>query len=41
MIRERLELLNKLSGYQANIIIHDKSDFNPDDHGTLVQVNLM
>jgi len=40
MIRERLELLNKLSGYQANIIIHDKSDFNPDDHGTLVQVNL-
>ena len=40
MIRERLELLHKLSGYQANIIIHDKSDFNPDEHGTLVQVNL-
>ena len=40
MIRERLELLKKLSDYQASIIIHDKSEFNPPDHGTLVQINL-
>ncbi len=40
MIRERLELLRKLSGYQATITIHDKSEFNPPQEGTLVQVNL-
>lgn len=40
MIRERLDLLKKLSGYQATIAIHDKSDFNPPGQGTLVQINL-
>ena len=40
MIRERLDLLKKLSGYQATIVIQDKSDFNPPGQGTVVQINL-
>ncbi len=40
MIRERLDLLKKLSGYQATIMIQDKSDFNPPGQGTIVQINL-
>ncbi len=40
MIRERLDLMKRLSGYEATITILDKSDFNPPGQGTLVQINL-
>ncbi len=40
MIRERLEILKKLNGYKATIVIQDKSDLNPEKQGTLVQIDL-
>lgn len=40
MIRERLDLLKRLSGYEAKINVMDKSEFNPPTQGTLVQINL-
>lgn len=40
MIRERLDLLKRLSGYEAKITIMDKSDLNPPGQGTFVQINL-
>ncbi|HMX03030.1 MAG TPA: two-component regulator propeller domain-containing protein [Chitinophagales bacterium] len=38
MIRERLELLNRLSGYVAEIEIKDKSEINADKEGTIAQI---
>ncbi len=41
MIHERLELLNKLSGYKASLNIRDKSALTPAGQGTLAEIRLM
>ncbi len=41
MIHERLELLNRLSGYKANLSIRDRSALDPLQHGTLAEIRLM
>lgn len=41
MIHERLEMLNKLSGYKASLRIIDKSTQTPAGQGTLAEIRLM
>ena len=40
MIEERLSLLKKLNGYEATISVKDKSEINPEEHGTVVEIFL-
>lgn len=41
MIHERLELLNRLNGYNSSLQIRDRSSISPQDHGTLAEIRFM
>ena len=41
MIHERLELLNRLSGYKASLSIRDRSTISATEHGTLAEIRFI